>query len=152
MACRKKTFWAAGTGYGAGSRANTETWDAKSSEAAQAARDAELQGLLDSIAAAFGSELGSLELEQQIQQLDLGPGKPGAQCSLHFCLCDLVHKGVPRHLLYHLCMNGFCNVRFLCPLPGKGMYGCRCAPVPHQMALSTPAMQMNSRHFEYEPL
>ncbi|KAK9866258.1 hypothetical protein WJX84_000376 [Apatococcus fuscideae] len=74
----KKTFWAAGTGYGAGSRANTETWDAKSSEAAQAARDAELQGLLDSIAAAFGSELGSLELEQQIQQLDLGPGKPGS--------------------------------------------------------------------------
>lgn len=74
---RKKTFWASGTGYGSGSRAGGEQWDAKGSEAAQAARDAELQGLLDSIAGAFATELGSLDLEQQIQQLHLGPSKPG---------------------------------------------------------------------------
>ena len=75
--CRKTAFWAAGTGYGAG-RGSSETWDANASEAAQAARDAELQRLLDSIAAALSSELGSQELEEQIKQLDLGTGRSGA--------------------------------------------------------------------------
>ncbi|KXZ41741.1 hypothetical protein GPECTOR_299g811 [Gonium pectorale] len=54
----REVVWARGTGYGSGSRTG-ESWNVEASQAAQAARDEEIRGLLAVMASALAWELGA---------------------------------------------------------------------------------------------
>jgi len=53
-----KTYWARGTGYGHGDKGKTEVWDARASEAAQRARDEQLQAVMAALGRAIAREMG----------------------------------------------------------------------------------------------
>lgn len=62
---KKKSYWAAGTGYGHGSShgQTREIWDAKEATTAQNAHDIEMQTVLEDLAKSLSSELESISIE-----------------------------------------------------------------------------------------
>ncbi|GLI65397.1 hypothetical protein VaNZ11_008953 [Volvox africanus] len=54
----REVVWARGTGYGSGQEKNSEQWDAKATDAAQRARDSEIQLLLEELYNSLVRELG----------------------------------------------------------------------------------------------
>ncbi|GIL76692.1 hypothetical protein Vretimale_8765 [Volvox reticuliferus] len=69
----REVVWARGTGYGSGHDKSSEQWDAKATDAAQRARDSEIQALLEEMYNSLVRELGPrlllLEEEEDAQVL-----------------------------------------------------------------------------------
>ncbi|CAD7703570.1 unnamed protein product [Ostreobium quekettii] len=99
-----KEYWAAGTGYGHGS-GSTEIWDAKASELAQRAHDAEVEKLLMDLDRSLATELGCLPGDGISASTSPGPSgnnvqndvNPDKVCALLFalegsCLLPFLHR------------------------------------------------------------